>query len=165
VTGVTAIETSAAEVTVSVTGVEATEPRTAVTTELPVAKDVAKPLNPVALLIETTEPDDESHVADAVRSCVVLSVNMPVAVNCCPVPSAILGVPGVTLMETKVAAVTVNTTGVELTAPKVALIVVDPAEWLVTDPDVVTALLMSATAVALDIQVTVLVKSWMELSV
>ena len=90
---------------------------------------------------------------------------MPVAVNCRPVPRAILGAAGVTPMETKVAAVTVSASGAELTAPRVAVIVVEPTEWLVTNPELVIPLLISATAIVLDVQVTALVKSCVEWSV
>ena len=68
-------------------------------------------------------------------------------------------------MKIKVAAVTVNATGEELTAPSVALMFVEPTEWLVTSPEVPRPLLMSATDVALDVQVTALVTFWVEWSV
>ena len=65
--GVIAIETNVAAVTVSVTGLDVMEPETAVIVVLPVVREVAKPLDPEALLIEATEPDEDTQVADIVR--------------------------------------------------------------------------------------------------
>ena len=61
-------------------------------------------------------------------------------------------------MDTKVAAVTVNATGEELIAPSAAVMFVEPTEWLVTSPEVPRPLLMSATDITLDVQVTALVR-------
>lgn len=98
VAGVTEMETSVADVTVNV--VEPLTPlvgSVAVIVVVPIAMDVAKPLEPAALLTTTFgEPValeiallivaapvlDELHVTAVVRSCVVPSVNVPVAVNC-----------------------------------------------------------------------------------
>jgi len=62
------IDTKAAAVTVSVAGLEVTAPEAAVIVVLPVAREVAKPSEPDALLIEATEPFKETQVADVVRS-------------------------------------------------------------------------------------------------
>lgn len=158
-TGVTAIEIKAAGVTVRVTGLEVTAPMIAVTVVLPEVRDVANPLDPGALLTEATEPEEEIQVAEVVRLWVELSEKMPMAVNAWPVPSEIRDTAGVTPMETKVAAVTVSATGAELTAPSVAVMFVEPTEWLVTNPDVVSPLLTSATPAAFDVQVTAPVRS------
>ena len=48
----------------------------------PVASVLARPWLPLALPITATVLVDESQVTSAVRSCVVLSLNTPVAVNC-----------------------------------------------------------------------------------
>ncbi len=48
----------------------------------PGAIAAASPFEPVALLIEATPLADEFQVTAAVRFCVVLSENVPVAVNC-----------------------------------------------------------------------------------
>ncbi len=70
--GVTAIETSDAAVTVSVVEPEM-PPDTAVIVVEPVATEVARPLEPAALLIVATPVLEELQVADAVRFCVVPS--------------------------------------------------------------------------------------------
>jgi hypothetical protein len=53
-------------------------------------------------------PLDVLQVTACVRSFVVLSVKMPVAANCCDVPSGMLLAAGVTPIETTVAAVTTS---------------------------------------------------------
>ena len=75
-----------------------------------------------------------------VMSCVLLSSNIPVAVNCRVVSTLMLELAGVTAIETKVAAVTVRD-AVPLTAPEVAVIVAEPVPVLVASPE----LLMDAT--------------------
>src|SRR2546422_11648394 len=88
---------------------------------LPAATDVANPCDPAALLIVATPVADELQVTWVVRSCVVLSLKVPVAVNCCFVPFAMLGFVGVTAIEVRVAAVTVSVVLPEA-PPKVAVI-------------------------------------------
>ena len=92
----------------------------------PAAVEVANPLEPAALLIAATPVLDELQVADAVRSCVVLSEKVPVAVNCFVVPCAMLGLVGVIAMDKSVAGVTVKVVDPEM-LPDAAVIVVDPA--------------------------------------
>ena len=87
---------------------------------------LARPLEPLALLIVATDVAAEAQVTLVVRSWVELSVYVPVAVNCCVVPRAMLGVAGVTAIDTKVAAVTVSTTDGELIEPRVAVILLVP---------------------------------------
>ena len=67
--GVTAMETSVAAVTVMVVE-PAMLPDVAVTVVEPVATGVARPLEPVALLIAATPVLEELQVTDAVRFCV-----------------------------------------------------------------------------------------------
>jgi hypothetical protein len=74
-----------------------------------------------------------------------------------------LGFAGVTAMETRVAAVTVNVVVPE-TPLIAAVIVVEPAPTAVASPMVLAAVLMVATPVALDVQVTEEVMSCFELS-
>src|SRR6202051_532695 len=74
-----------------------------------------------------------------------------------------LGFAGVTAMETRAAAVTVNVVVPE-TPLIVAVIVVGPAPTAVASPMVLAAVLMVATPVALDVQVTEEVMSCFELS-
>ena len=81
---------------------------------------------------------------------------MPVALNCLVLPSGIEGIAGVTLIETKIAAVTVR--AVEPTTdPKLAVIVVCPVVRLVETPIVGAALLIVATAGTELLQATELV--------
>jgi hypothetical protein len=70
--GVTAIDTSVAEVTVSVVDPDIL-PDVAVIVVEPAATDVAKPLEPAVLLIAATAAADELQLTAAVKSCVVLS--------------------------------------------------------------------------------------------
>ena len=72
-----------------------------------------------AVLIVATVAAEELHVAVLVRFCVLASVYVPVAVNCCVLPLAIEGVAGVTAIDTNVAAVTVSVVLPE-TVPDVA---------------------------------------------
>jgi hypothetical protein len=81
---------------------------------------------------------------------------VPVAVNCLVVPNDIEGAAGLTLMETKVAGVTVS--AVEpTTEPKVALIIVCPVARLVASPTLGALLLIVATPLTVLLQDTVLV--------
>lgn len=122
--GVTFIDKSVAAVTVKVV-VPVMAPVVAVTVMLPISTAVPSPCEPAALLTVATELSDDDHVVVAVRSWVVLSVYVPVAVNCWVVPFALVGFVGVTLIETSVAAVTVKFVE-PFTAPDVAVIVTVP---------------------------------------
>ncbi len=75
--GVIAIETSVAGFTVSVVVPEML-PEVAVIVEDPAATDVARP----EALMVATPVLDEAHCTVVVKSWVVLSEKMPVAVNC-----------------------------------------------------------------------------------
>ena len=80
--GVTAIDASAAAVTVS--GALAVTPEAgckAVIVVVPVANVVAIPRRLAALLTEAMAPAEDNQVTAAVRSCVVPSVKVPVAVK------------------------------------------------------------------------------------
>jgi hypothetical protein len=66
--GVMAIETKVAAVTLSVTGFDVTDPEAAVMVVLPAVREVATPFDPGALLTEATPPEEETQVADSVRS-------------------------------------------------------------------------------------------------
>jgi hypothetical protein len=105
--GVTARETRVAEVTVSVVEPEIPSD-VAVIVVKPAATPVAVPLDPEISLIVATAAFDDIQFVDAVRSCVVLSENVPVAVNCRVVSMARLGLDGVTAIEISVAGVTVT---------------------------------------------------------
>ncbi len=83
--------------------------------------------------------------------------------NCCVLPIGMLGVAGVTAMETNVADVTLSVTAGELTLPSVAVICEVPIVKLVARPFVPAALLIVATVVLDDVQVTP-VRVWWLLS-
>ena len=160
--GVTLRETSAAAVTVSEVEPE-TAPEEAVIVVVPADREPAEPLEVTSLLITAILGSDELQVTDKVRSLVELSEKVPVALNCCEVPSAILGFTGVTLMETRVTAVTVSDVEPE-TVPDVAVIEVAPTAWEVADPFELLSLLMVATEVSEELQMTDAVRSCMVLS-
>ena len=63
----------------------------------------------------------------------LLSLNVPVAVNCCVNPGPIDGLAGVTAIDCSTAAVTVSTVD-PVTAPNAALIVLVPAATAVANP-------------------------------
>ena len=71
---------------------------------LPRFSPVASPL----AVIDATPLFDELHATVPVMSCVLPSEKVPVAVNCCNVPSGIDGFAGVTVIEVNVAFVTVS---------------------------------------------------------
>lgn len=160
--GVTAIEVSVAAVTVRVF-VPETVPTIAVIVAEPAAADVARPLDPAALLIVATEPGEELHVADEVRSCVLLSENVPVAVNWLVSPFAMFALAVVTAMDASVAAVTVSDFVPER-VPAVALTVAEPAATDVAKPLEPAALLIVATEPGEELQVTAVVISCVLLS-
>ena len=82
--------------------------------------------------IVTVELSEELQAADA-RFSVLPSLNVPVAVNCCLFPAAIVGAAGVTAIETSVAGVTVKVVE-PFNGPEVAVIVVVPAATLLARP-------------------------------
>ena len=63
----------------------------------------------------------------------LLSLKVPVAVNCCETPSGIVGRAGVMLIETSTAGVTFTTAEPEI-APEVAITVLLPNPALLTRP-------------------------------
>ena len=143
--GVTAIDCTVAAVTVS--KVEPLiEDDVAVIVELPTPAPVARP----AALIVAVVVVPEDQVTVDVKFCVVPSLNVPVAVNCCVAPLAIDGFAGVTAIDCRVAAVTVRVVD-PLIAPDVALIVEFPTPAPVASP----AALIVAVEVVPEDQVTV----------
>jgi hypothetical protein len=92
-----------------------------VTVVVPALKPVASPWE----LIVAWAGDDEVQTTMAEMSCVLESLNVPVAVNCFVVSGAIVEFVGVTAMETRLAPVTVRE-AVPLTEPEVAVIVAVP---------------------------------------
>ena len=92
---------------------------------------------------------EELQTTEAETSSVLVSLNEPVAVNCLVVPTAIDELAGVTVMDTKLAPVTVSD-AVPLTEAEVAVIVVAPVPVLVANPLASTV----ATELEEDVQVT-----------
>ncbi len=78
------------------------------------------------MLIVATEAFDELQVTVDVIFCVLLSENVPVAVNCSFVLSAMPGLAGVKAIDTSVAELTVRIVELEM-LPAVAVIVAVPA--------------------------------------
>ena len=103
--GVTAIDTKVGAAAKNVMVVEPDiEPEVAVMVELPGPAPDTKPL-PVTL---ATAEFDEVQDAIEVRACVLPSLKVPVATNCCVVPRASEGFAGVTAIDCSTAAVIVN---------------------------------------------------------
>ena len=84
--------------------------------------------------------------------------------NCCVVPSAMLGVGGVIAIDTNVAVVTVKVMGAEVMAPIAAMMRLVPAATEVARPLEPAALLIVATP-GPTAHETEVVTSWVELSV
>ena len=100
---------------------------------------------------------DELQPTILLMSCAVPSEKLPVAVNCCCVPTSMVGFAGVTTREVIVALVTVSV-AVPTMFPEVALIVVVPAPTALARPEVPAVLLIVATAPAEELQLTCEVK-------
>ena len=83
--------------------------------------------------------------------------------NCCFVPLAMLGLVGVTAMDTNSAAVTVRVVEPD-TLPFVAVMVAVPTATPVARPALPEAPETVATVVLVEVQVAEVVKSWVELS-
>jgi hypothetical protein len=174
--GVTVTDTSVAEFTVRPVEPD-TPPDVAVIIAEPAATDVDSPLEPAVLLMVAT-PVEQLQVTVLVRSCVVLSEKVPVAVNCWFVPLTMLGLAGVIAMDTRVALLTCRRPHPQ-NFPQVALIVAVPSPLAYTCPgmlitDWITPLvdvsidpvleLMIATDVSEELHATVSVRSFVELS-
>jgi hypothetical protein len=146
--GVTAIDTNVGAVTVK--PVEPlVPPKVAWIVVLPAATPVARP----PLVIVAAPGFVEVQVTELVRFRVPLSLNSPVAVNCCVAPVAIEALAGVTVIDTNTD-VTVRLVE-PLIEPKVACIVLVPVPTPVAKPP----LAIVATPVLVELQVTKLVTS------
>ena len=153
-TGVTAIDLSAAAVTVRPVEPEI-EPSVAEIVTGPGETAVANPV----LLIVAHVTSEEAQVTPLVKTSVEPSENVPVAVNCSVAPTGRLVLTGVTAIDTKVAAVTVRLVEPEI-APTAADMVTDPGETAVASP----LLLIVAHVVSEEAQVTCVVRFSVELS-
>jgi hypothetical protein len=107
------------------------------------------------LLIVATEVGEELQVTSVVRFWVVLSENVPVALNCSVAPRETTGSAGVIAMDFIVSEVTVKVVEPEM-FPDVAVIVVVPWATAVARP----AALIVATPVLEDFHVTVAFRFW-----
>ena len=85
--------------------------------------------------------------------CVVPSEKFPLAVNCCCVPTSMVGLAGVTVIEFSEAFVTVRVADPEM-LPMVALMVALPGPTAVAMPFVPPVLLTVATVLEDEFQVT-----------
>jgi hypothetical protein len=150
--GLIAIETSAAGFTTSVAD-PLTEPELMPIVVVPVPTEVANPAVPVLLLMVATVAAVELQWPVWVRSCMLPSVYVPVAVNCCVVPKGIVAVGGLIAIETSAAAVTVSTVEL-LTEPEAAVMVAVPCATPVANP----VLLIVAVPGVSDDQAAVLVR-------
>ena len=137
--GFTVIETTDAGVTVR--RVEPlTVPSAAVIDEVPTERDVPRPDE----LTLATAALAELQLTDAVRSCWLPSVKVPVALNGCVVPRAIDGLAGLIVMETRATLLMVSTADPD-TVPDEAEIDDCPEATLVANPTVPLMLLTVAT--------------------
>jgi len=150
--GLTVIDVNTAAVTVRLVD-PVTAPIVAVISAVPCPTVVT---SPVVFPIVATVSVSELHCTVLVITCVLPSLYVPVAVNCCVVPKAIDGEAGVMAMDTNVAVVIVSVVD-PVTDPELALIVVVPCDIPVANPTVPAALLIVATVVALEVHWTVLV--------
>jgi hypothetical protein len=126
--GVTVIETSVAGVTVSVV-LLVVELYVAVIVEDPAATVVARPFASIVAM----DVEELDHTTDVVRSCVVPSAYVPVAVNCFVLPSATEGFDGPTAIELSEAAVIV-TVICAVVEPELAVTVAVPTVYAVARP-------------------------------
>ena len=140
-------------------------PNLAVMVAEPTPTPVASPLEFDALLMTATVVAEELQVAPMVRTCTELSENIPVAVNCCVDFRAIVAFVGVTVMDCRVAEVTVRVALLDPMLPEVAFMVVEPTPVDVAKPFVSPpALLMTATEGDVELHVTESLMSSVELS-
>ena len=120
---------------VTVKTVESEMPlQVAVIVVVPAANEVANPIEPAVLTIVAIDCDDEVQLATFVNIRVVLSENVPVAMNCCVAPRAMFGLAGVTVMEESVAEVTLRVAELDIMLPDEAVIVVLPVATAVANP-------------------------------
>jgi hypothetical protein len=109
------------------------EPEDAMMLALPTPTPEASP----ALLMVANDVGVELQVTALVRSCVLLSLYVPVAVNCWLVPFAIEGLAGVTDKESRIGGLTATLTEF-VTVPEVALMLEVPCRLPITNPVALT---------------------------
>ena len=108
------VATGVVFVTVSVIGGLVIAPFVAETSVVPATSPEARP---VLVPIVATEVVAEVHVTLVVMICTLASEYVPVAMNCWVVPAKIVGLPGVTTMDTSAGAATVSVICVLETVP------------------------------------------------
>jgi hypothetical protein len=101
--GLMLIDARTGEVTVKL-AVPLIDPEVAVIVVLP----TVKPLDNPTELIVATMGNDEIHVTDELRSCVLLSLYIPVAWNCTDNPAATVPFAGLTAIDTSAGEPTVS---------------------------------------------------------
>ena len=126
--GVTAIDTSVGGVIVNVVD-PLIDPDVAWIVVFPCDTLVA---NPVPFIVAALA-FEEDHNAELVKFCLLPSVYVPIAVNCCVVPAGTDGFAGVTAIDTSVGGVTVNVVDPPI-EPSVAWIVALPVDIPVANP-------------------------------
>jgi len=129
----------------------------------PIPAAAASPILPAKLLMVATLVLDELHVTAVVISCVLLSENVPIAVNCLLSPVVIFGFVGVTVIDINTAVVTVQVVEPE-TLPDVAVIVDEPLSTAVASPLPPAALLIVTTLMLEERHITAVVMSALLLS-
>jgi hypothetical protein len=165
-TGVTAIAVSCAAVTVNVAVPETDEASVALIDVEPTPVEVARPLEPAVFDTWATAGSEASQAAVPVRSRLVESVYVPIAVNCCFAPSAMDGAGGVIASEVRRAAVTVKAVLAESPDPgTVAEMVVVPSPAVEASPRAVPVVDTEATLKTDDDQFTPAVMSCVVASV
>src|SRR4030095_12374797 len=132
--GVIAIDTSSAGVIINVAILEVIPEELALIVVVPSARDVASPFEPDVLLMIATPIFDELQVTEEVIFCVVLSVKVPVAINCSVSPRAVVLFVRVTAIDTKPAGVTVSVAEGDVTPENSAVIIVEPTATDVASP-------------------------------
>src|SRR5690349_6536299 len=158
-TGVIWIDTSVASVTVR-SVVPVIDPDVAEIVVVPrLPWVVARPSEPAVFETSAIDSTLDAQVTAAVMSAVVVSENVPVAVNWTSTPSGVLGLVGVTSIETSVAPLTVRSV-LPLIAPSVAEIDVVPVPAGVASPPAAIV----ATPVSELSHVTDAVRFWVDVS-
>jgi hypothetical protein len=130
-----------------------TAPSVAEMVVVPMFNPVASPLTVIEAMLVT----DDLQVTTPVTSCTLLSEKVPVAVNCCAIPSGMLPFPGVTAIEVRTAEVTVRVVDPEI-APSVAEMVVLPVATALASPWVGPLVTIVAAAVFDEFQITLPVR-------
>src|SRR6266568_5082065 len=104
------------------------------------------------LVTGATAGAEELHEAESVRSCLLLSLKVPVAVSCSVTPKGIVELAGVTAIETRAAAVTVRVAAPETVGENTAPILDVPTVRPWAMPSWPATLLTVATVGAEDVQ-------------